>query len=64
MDGTIETITSGEVNVGDLLFVADDEDIPADILLVGGGIRTEDPLRREQSNSVLQNLREDQAADD
>lgn len=64
MDGTIETITSGEVNVGDLLFVADDEDIPADILLVGGGIRAEDSLRREQSNSDVQNLRDDQAAND
>lgn len=41
-DGSVETITSGEVNVGDLLFVADNEDIPADILLLGGGIRGDD----------------------
>lgn len=40
-DGTVENITSGEVLVGDILYVGDDEDIPADVLLIGGGVEHE-----------------------
>lgn len=42
-DGTVEEITSGEVLVGDILYVGDDEDIPADVLLLGGGVEHEQP---------------------
>ena len=48
-DGSIETITSGEVNVGDLLFVEDDEDIAADIILVGGGIQNDVAMQKDGS---------------
>lgn len=60
----IETITSGEINVGDLLYVADDEDIPADILLLGGGIRSEDATRKEKSNAGTQNVADNQTAEE
>lgn len=46
-DGSVETITSGEVHVGDLLYVADDEDIPADILLLGGGLQGDGKSKEE-----------------
>lgn len=40
-DGSVEEITSGEVLVGDVIFVGDGEDIPADVVLLGGGIEQE-----------------------
>lgn len=63
LDGTLEAITSGEVHVGDLLYVADDEDIPADILLLGGGIRSDDSAKKDESrerSGSSQNFPEEQ----
>ena len=37
----MEEITSGEVLVGDVIYVGDGEDIPADVVLLGGGIEQE-----------------------
>jgi hypothetical protein len=44
-DGGVEQITSGEVLVGDVIYVGDGEDIPADVVLLGGGI---EPDRQAQ----------------
>lgn len=48
-DGSVERITSGEVRVGDVIYVGDDEDIPADVLLLGGGIQRDSEQQEDQS---------------